>query len=329
MTGMPPRRFPTGATLAVACRWMTLVFLALALALPSCGKREESAESETKTEDQEKAPGDTVQSVELSAEAVKLAEITVGRAGSATIAIVIELPGEVKLDAERVLVLHPRFAGVVHQMRKRIGEAVSAGEVVATVQSNESLADYGITSSMTGQVVERGATPGEAVTPDASLYTIADLSRVWIEFAVYPHQLGAIRRGQAVRVTRTGGGEATNGTISYVGPVLKEDTRVSIARVVLPNPARRWEPGLFVTASVVTDEARVAVGIPDDAIVRMHDGSAVFLADGARFVLRPVVTGKSDGRTTEIVSGLAVGDPVVVHNAYVLKAELGKSEIEE
>lgn len=96
--------------------------------------------------------------------------------------------------------------------------------------------------------------------------------------------------------------------------------------MVLDNPHGAWTPGLFVTARVAVDRARAAVAVPDEALVRMPDGPAVFVAEGLRFEVRPVTTGRSDGRLTEILTGLAAGDSVVVANAFVLRSELSKGE---
>jgi multidrug efflux pump subunit AcrA (membrane-fusion protein) len=268
--------------------------------------------------------------VVLSPEAVKRAGIEVGRAGPASIAVTVGLPGEVRLDGERVIQVRPRFAGVVRDLRKRIGDRVRSGEVLALIQSNESLTDYEVNASMAGTVISRDVAMGQAVDQGSVLYTIADLSMVWVDFAVYPQQLGTIRRGQSVQiVSQSGGTLEAIGTISYVGPVLEEETRVSVGRVVLANPDGRWQPGLFVTASVELERRAAPVAVPEEAIVRTRDGRAVFVAEGSTFRLRPVTTGRTDGQTTEIVQGLEAGTPVVVRNAFLLKAELEKSEFAE
>jgi len=111
-----------------------------------------------------------------------------------------------------------------------------------------------------------------------------------------------------------------------VGPLLEQDTRVSRGRIVLPNDRGQWQPGLFVTAQIVVDQARVAVAVPEDAIVRTSSGPAVFRAAESTFELQPVAVGRTDGEWTEIVDGLESGARIVVRNAYLLKAELGKSE---
>lgn len=265
--------------------------------------------------------------VELSAAAVANARIRVAAAGPATIATVVEAPGEVHLNAERVLEIRPRFPGVVRELRKRVGDSVREGEVVAVVQSNESLADYEVTASMGGTVLARPVVTGTAVSHETSLLTLADLSTVWADFAIYPQWVGRIRTGLGATIVAQGRPDlSARGTIRYVGPLLEQDTRIASARVVLDNPRGHWTPGLFVTARVEVDRERVAVAVPDEALVRLPEGRAVFVAEGLRFELRPVLTGRSDGRTTEVVSGLAAGDSVVVANAFVLKSELSKGE---
>jgi len=265
--------------------------------------------------------------VELSEAAVANARLAVAPAGPATIATVVEAPGEIHLNAERVLEIRPRFPGVVRELRTRVGDVVRAGDVVAVVQSNESLADYQVTASMGGTVIARPVVTGSAVSHETGLMTIADLSTVWADFAIYPQWVGRIRAGLEAEIVAQNRPElAARGAIRYVGPLLEQDTRVSSARVVVENSRGDWTPGLFVTARVAVDRARVAVAVPDEALVRLPEGPAVFVAEGLRFTARHVVTGRSDGRRTEVVSGLAAGDSVVVANAFILRSELSKGE---
>lgn len=265
--------------------------------------------------------------VELAPQAVTAGGIAVGEAGPRRIEVRVEAPGEVKLNAERVVQVRPRFAGVVRRLLKRLGDAVAPGDVLAVVGSNESLADYEITASMAGTVVSRDLAEGQLASPETVLYTIADLSSVWVDFALYPRIAGQVRRGQPVTITTEAGPPMrATGAVHYVGPLLEQDTRVSYARVVLPNPRRDWQPGLFVSAAIAVDRVQAAVAVPEEAIVRTTRGPAVFRADGATFELQPVTPGRTDGTWTEIVEGLAAGDSVVVRNAFLLKAELGKSE---
>jgi cobalt-zinc-cadmium efflux system membrane fusion protein len=265
--------------------------------------------------------------VALTPEAVARGGIEVGAAGPAHIDVRVDSPGEVRLNGERMLIVSPRFPGVVAEMRKRLGDPVESGETIAVIQSNESLTEYAIEAPMTGRIVARSGMVGAAVDHQSVLYTLADLSTVWIDFAIYPQHVGVIREGQPVTITAaTRPDLVAEGAVSYVGPLLEQDTRVSQGRVVLPNSGGHWQPGLYVTVSAVVDHAEVVVAVPDAAIVRSPFGPAVFLAEGSTFELQPIVPGRTDGHTTEITEGIAAGAHVVVKNAFLLKAELGRSE---
>jgi cobalt-zinc-cadmium efflux system membrane fusion protein len=265
--------------------------------------------------------------IQLVSAAVERGEIETGVSGPRDIAVEVETPGEVRLNAERVVQVRPRFAGILRNLGVRLGDRVARGSRVATIQSNESMTDYEVPAPMAGTVVSRDVSDGQAVDHETILCTIADLNSVWVDFALYPQIAGRVRVGQTARV-RSGSmaaNEAT-GRVSYVGPLLEQDTRVSYGRIVLQNRASAWPPGQYVTVAVTVEQVRAQVAVPEAAIVRTSRGPGVFRADGTRFELQPVVTGRSDGTWTEIVEGLEAGAPIVIRNAFLLKAELGKSE---
>jgi len=301
---------------------MWSVAVVVAFAFTGCG-REQAREEEHEEEHKTGAHGGAL--VELSAEAIRTSGIEVDTSGQRSIAVVVELPGEIKLDAERSVEIRPSYPGRVVQLHAGLGAFVRKGQPLAAIYSNESLSEYTIEAPMSGTVVARPLNPGAAVEHGSVLYTIADLSTVWLDFPIYVRYLGSIHRGQAVRVrAEEGAGGSTTGTISYVGPMLDVDTRTTFGRVVLPNADRNWQPGRLVNAAVVLERVTVPIAVPDDAIVRQGSGSAVFRATPEGFELQPVTPGRSDGAVTEIVSGLEAGARVATRNAFLLKAELEK-----
>jgi cobalt-zinc-cadmium efflux system membrane fusion protein len=263
--------------------------------------------------------------VELSPEAVSGAGIAIGTAGPRQIEVTLEVPGEIKLNAERSVDVRPTYAGRVTALHAALGSIVAREQPVAEILSNESLSGYVVLAPMGGTIVARSTSLGAAVDQGSVLYTVADLSSVWLDFPIYVQQLGRIHRGQRVHV-RTEGGPAISATstIDYVGPLLDVDTRTTHARALLPNRDNRWQPGRLVTAVVVIERITVPVAVPEDAIVRVGTGAAVFRADSMGFEVQPVTLGRSDGTTTEIVSGLERGARIVARNAFWLKAELEK-----
>ena len=265
--------------------------------------------------------------IELTQAAVDRAGILSAPAEPGHIDVSVSSPGEVRLNAERALVVRPRFPGIVTKLHKRLGDEVREGEVLAVIQSNTSLTEYSIKAPMAGHIVARSGMVGAAVDHESVLYRVADLSSVWVDFAIYPQHVGVITRGQPARITAaTRPDLIASGEVSYVGPLLEQDTRVSQGRIVLPNDDGRWQPGLYVNVDAIVDHADVDIAVPDAAIVRSQFGPAVFLSDGPTFEIQPVTVGRSDGMLTEIVAGLEVGAMIVVENAYLLKAELGRAE---
>lgn len=264
--------------------------------------------------------------ITLSAEAVKSSGIEIAAAAPANLDVSVATPGEVRLNAERAVLVRPRFPGMVREMRKQLGATVRVGDVLAVVQSNESLADYSIVASTSGTVVSRDAAVGQVVSTDQSLYTVADLSSVWVDFPIPSHLAGRIRAGQRAMMRSEAQTDLrTEGRVSYVGPILEKDTRVAHGRIVLADRGGRWQPGLFVTVDVIVESVRVAVAVPEDAIVRMTDGPAVFRSIGDEFEVQPVTLGRTDGRLVEILEGLEAGARIATRNTFLLKAELGKA----
>ena len=301
---------------------LTTILLVCAMAIASCATKAPEVAKEDAAAHTGPHGGALVT---LAPEAVRSAAIVVGIAGAHEIEVTLELPGEIKLNAERSVDVRPTYSGRVTALHAVLGSSVARGQPLVEILSNESLSGYVVPAPMSGTIVARTASPGAAVDQGTVLYTVADLSSVWLDFPIYVQQLGRIRRGQRVHV-RTEGGPAiaATGTISYVGSVLDVDTRTTYARVVLPNPDGRWQPGRLVTAVVVVERVTVPVAVPEDAIVRVGTSAAVFRADSSGFEVQPVTLGRSDGTTTEIVSGLERGARIVTRNSFWLKAELEK-----
>jgi len=305
-------------------RWVLLVPALAVVAILGCGRHGEDPAAEEKQKEASHADSGVV---ELDSTAVARTGIVVEPAGPATIDVTIQLPAEVKLDPRKVLDAKPRFAGVLREIRKDLGQRVNRGDVLAMVESNESLTRYPVVSSISGRVIARSAAPGQTVTEETVLCTVADLSSVWIEFGVYPNQLGLIRPGQTATVSaQTEGAAPDRATVSFVSPTVDPESRVAVGRVVLPNTRGRWEPGMFAQVVVTVDHVHVPVAVPDSAVVRTNEGPVVFVAQGTRYREQHVQIGRDDGVHAEIRSGLDAGTPVVSRNAFVLRSELEKSE---
>jgi len=184
---------------------------------------------------------------------------------------------------------------------------------------------YRITAPFDGEVIDRHITIGETISPETPVFTIADLSAVWIDLRVYPKDLAHVERGQQVNVRPAGNGVEGGGLIDFVQPLLGEDTRTALARITMPNPEGRWKPGMFVTATVIVDASLVDIRVPRTALIRMEDGDEViFVEVDEGLEPRPVAIGRRARDHVEVLSGLEQGMRYVAAGGFSLKAELGK-----
>jgi len=267
--------------------------------------------------------------VEMPDAAVARANIGIATAGPATLRREIALYGRIGANEEQTAKVSPRFPGVLRSINKKLGDTVAKDEVLATVESNQSLTRYDIRAPIGGTVVDRDIALGEYATDQSRMFTIADLSTVWVDFSVYRQDFAKVRAGQPVKIDLGGGLGIVESTIAYVSPLGAPDTQSMLARAVVGNDAGSLKPGIFVSGAVNLDPAPVAVAVQSDAIQTLEGKPVVFVREGDRFETRPVQLGRADGAATEILSGLKPGDRYAARNSFVVKAELGKSGVAE
>lgn len=190
----------------------------------------------------------------------------------------------------------------------------------------KALTRYDLLAPIDGVVIEKHIALGEAIKDDASVFVIADLSTVWAEMAIYAKDLNAVRPGQSATVKATAFDAESSGTVSYVGPLLGEQTRTAKARLVLPNPDGAWRPGLPVTVEVTTHEFEAPIAVSVEALQTLDESTVVFVRHEEAFEPRPVRVGRSDGRWVEILSGLRAGERYAARDSFLVKAELAKAD---
>jgi cobalt-zinc-cadmium efflux system membrane fusion protein len=265
--------------------------------------------------------------VVLSADEIEEFELRTASAGPALIERFIELPGVVRANEDRLAHIVPRFAGIVIEVRKRIGDQVKSGETLAVIESSQSLSPYALETLLDGVIIEKHVTRGEAVTPDSQAFVVADLASVWADLSVYQRDLPWIRTGQTARVIAGHDLPETEGVVSYVTPVVDETTRTATARIVLENTDGFWRPGMFATAQVRVERAEVEIAVPATAIHSLDDQTVVFVQSAEGFRPRPVTVGMHDAQWTQIREGLSAGEEVVIHGGFTVKSELMRSKL--
>lgn len=191
--------------------------------------------------------------------------------------------------------------------------------------------EFAVVSPFGGAVVARDVSLGEMAEPSDTLFTVADLSRVWIELDVFERNLERVRPGQQVQVTTDAyPNRSFPGHIVYVADVLDPVKRTARARVEIPNPGKLLKPGMFARANIAVQGGPSLAVVPQEAVQELEGKTVVFVPGPGvgSFRATPVTVGERlDGGRVVIRSGLQPGARVVVRGAFSLRSELAKGEI--
>jgi cobalt-zinc-cadmium efflux system membrane fusion protein len=262
--------------------------------------------------------------VELSDAKVAAAGIELLKAAPGTLHDSITLNGIIQPNQEMLVQVTPRFPGIAREVSKRIGDRVDKGEILAKVESNQSLTVYHLTAPLAGTIIDRQVALGEHIGEQKPAFTIADLSSVWIDFSVYRRDISRVNIGDRVVIDVEDGGPAIEAKLSYISPVGNSDTQSALARVVVTNQNLRLRPGLFVTGRLLLTTKPVSIAIKSSALQTVENRTVVFVRVGEKFEVREVELGDRDPEHAEIVFGLLEGDVYAAKNSFVIKAEMAK-----
>lgn len=179
-----------------------------------------------------------------------------------------------------------------------------------------------IRSPRDGIILEKMALPGMYVEPAMNLYTVADLSRVWVMVDLYEYEAPLIRKGAKARFVPVGGtGEEFPATVAFVAPTVDPAARTVKVRLELPNPEFRIRPGAYGSALIDVSLSE-AVTIPADAVIDTGVRQIVFIAQGGgRFEPRSVRLGWRAQDQVQVLQGVADGDDVVTRAQFMLDSE--------
>jgi len=263
--------------------------------------------------------GRTIIPATLASEAGIKTEI----AGPAIITESLRLTGQVIIDPNRVSQVRPRFPGIIKRVYAGYGDIVKAGTTLVTVESSESLQEYQITAPISGQIIGRNVQPGE-VTAAEPLFTIVDLSHVWVELDIFTMDISKVREGLLVTI-ETLDDYSTEGTIDWLSPFSSDSSQSTRARVSLDNPDGRLRPGQFVRAEVAIAEHEVPLAVRQSAVQGFRDFQVVYARFAETYEVRMLEFGISDAEWLEVTGGLTAGTEYVTENSYLIKADIEKT----
>ena len=179
-----------------------------------------------------------------------------------------------------------------------------------------------VTASINGVVIERNVTIGQVVQPADSLYTVANLSHLWLVAEIPEQQAHWVREGDQVHAEVPALPDLeVSGKLIYVADLVNPDTRTVTVHMALDNPQRLFKPQMLATLKI-TKPGKKTLVIPGQAVVRENDKDYVFVQTGSnRFELREVKLGHEESQQLPVLDGLKAGDLIVVKGAFHLNNE--------
>jgi RND family efflux transporter MFP subunit len=199
---------------------------------------------------------------------------------------------------------------------QQVDEMTFTGEVAATTT---------IVSPIAGVVTTRAVNPGTTVDPATPLLTVVDLSTVWVVGDLYERDFSSVAVGTEAVVTTTAFPDLKiTGTVAYIDPQVRSETRTAGIRVEVPNPGLQLRLGMYADVHVETQTANTQLVVPRSAVQNVADRTVVYLEDpreGGRFIEREVRISPSSGEQVLVLSGLMAGDDVVSAGSFFLRAE--------
>ncbi len=249
--------------------------------------------------------------------------ITTEPAGVATLHQTIRVYGKLVLPPDAKRKIQARFDGEVKQIHAKLGDQVSKGQALITIESNESLKTYQINAPMDGIVSQQFASSGEQ-SAGRALLEITRPDTLLAELAVYPADRGKIKTKAPVALSINGFDEPLSGTIRGSRTALRDDqARLFLAEV--DNADGLLIEGLFVTGDIEVDTFTVPLAVKRSGLQGFRDFTVVYAKVGEEYEVRMLELGREAGSWVEVLGGLEPGTEYVIENSYIIKADIEKS----
>ncbi|MBX9697328.1 MAG: efflux RND transporter periplasmic adaptor subunit [Alphaproteobacteria bacterium] len=214
--------------------------------------------------------------------------------------------------------------------QKLMALSLSLKQIDQLTTENQAFNLYTVYAPMNGNIIERDINIGENITGEKQIFVVAQLDTVWINLAISAEDLHKIKQNQSADIISRQDGRTYPGKITYISPVIDQNSRTGRAIIEINNTKQELHPGDFIKAQVITGDQSGLLSLPNTAIQRIDGQSVVFVKiSDETFEGRTInIKGSDKSEFVEILSGLKEGDEIAVSNTYMLKAELGKNEAE-
>ena len=238
----------------------------------------------------------------------------------------VEIGAASRQEMERIHAEHAAQTAAVESARSQLELlGVSASAIDALGSGSKVNATTSVPAPIDGVITERAANVGLNVDQATPLFTVVDLSTVWIIADVYEKDFSRVRVGNDATVTTSAyPGLSLRGRISYIDPQVNPETRTAKVRVEVPNPRSDLRLGMYADVVVTGAPGASVPVVPRSAVQNVGDRTVVYLAnpkEPGKFTEREVRLGDASGEQVEVTAGVQPGDAVVTEGSFFVRAE--------
>jgi membrane fusion protein, heavy metal efflux system len=260
----------------------------------------------------------------ITAAAAKAGGVEILTAGPATIGETRELFGTVQLATTGRSEIRGQFQGRIVAVSKNVGDTVKRGQLLARIESSESLQIYPVYATASGVIAERNGNVGD-IAGDRALYVITDPAQTTVVFNVFPKDLVAIRPGVKVLVETQDGQPIGATTLGGYLPEGNVQAGTGLIRANIPNYSGALRPGMALRGRATINAVTVPLAVRTEAIQPFRDFKVVFANYGNDYEVRMLELGRASPEWTEVRGGLKPGTPYVAKGAFLIRADIEKS----
>jgi cobalt-zinc-cadmium efflux system membrane fusion protein len=250
-------------------------------------------------------------------------EIKTAVVSAVTIRQTIPVYGTLVLPPDANRIVTARFAGEIKQLHVKLGDNVKKGQLLLTVESNESLKSFQITAPANGTITAQQANAGEQ-TAGRTLLIISNTSSYIAQLAVYPTNYTNVSVGAPVTLNINGYPLALTGNVAYIEPSVRED-QARLVWVYVEDTNRQLTTGSFVKAAIEIAKIDVPLAVKRIGLQAFRDFTVVYAKVGEQYEVRMLELGRQDNVWVEVLGGLEPGTEYVSENSYIIKADIEKS----
>jgi cobalt-zinc-cadmium efflux system membrane fusion protein len=250
-------------------------------------------------------------------------EIDTEIVGAATLHKTIKVYGKLVLPANAKRQIKARFEGEIKQVHVGLGDTVKKGQLLITIESNESLQSNHIKAPIAGIITEQRANTGEQ-TGQRTLLEITQPSKLLAELAVFPMDVMSVKQSAPVTLMVNGLNTSIPTVISGNRLTMRDDqARLFLAEV--DNTEGRLSEGAFISALIEVETFDVPLAVKRVGLQAFRDFTVVYAKVGEQYEVRMLELGREAGEWVEVLGGIDAGTEYVTNNSYIIKADIEKS----